>query len=233
MKTKILIVLFVVVCMTNNLTAQSNTKKVTVSGFIIDTNNNPIKDAVIMVDNVKFDTYINSKGFYKIKIPANTKNIMVFSVKNGLKEHLYNGETILNFMLNADINTDNAEKISIDEQVNVGYGTVKRSNLTSGVGSVKIDENNTYNNIYEMIAGKVPGVTVTGNRIVIRGISSINAGTEPLFVVDGSVTNNINDIPPSQVDNISILKGSEAAMYGARGANGVILITLKKAKRGN
>ena len=69
MKTKILIALFFVVCMTNNLTAQSNAKKVTVSGYIIDTNNKPIQDAVIMVDNVKLDTYLNSKGFYKIKIP--------------------------------------------------------------------------------------------------------------------------------------------------------------------
>ena len=84
MKIRILLLLFISICITNNITAQSNTKKVVVSGFIIDTNNQPIHDAVIMVDNVKLDTYVNSKGFYKIKIPANTKNIMVFSVKNGL-----------------------------------------------------------------------------------------------------------------------------------------------------
>ncbi|MDP2088001.1 MAG: TonB-dependent receptor plug domain-containing protein [Flavobacteriaceae bacterium] len=233
MKTRILIAMFVVVCVTNNLTAQSNTKKVTVSGFITDTNNNPIQDAVIMVDNVKLDTYVNSKGFYKIKIPSNTKNIMVFSVKNGLKEHEFKGESTVNFMLNADINTAKFENISNDDQVDVGYGTVKKSNLTSSVGTIEEDKNSSYRNIYDMIAGKVPGVTVTGNRIVIRGLSSINSGTDPLFVVDGLVTSNISDIPPSQVDNISILKGSNAAMYGARGANGVILINLKKAKRGN
>lgn len=233
MKTKILIALLVAVCITNNLTAQSDTKKVTVSGFITDTNNNPIRDAVIMVDNVKLDTYANSKGFYKIKIPANTKNIMVFSVRNGLKEHLYQGESVVNFVMSSVNNNTKDENTNGDEQVNVGYGTVKKSNLTSGVGSVKIDENNTYRTIYDMIAGKVPGVTVTGNRITIRGLSSFNSGTDPLFVVDGSVTNNINDISPSQVDNISILKGADAAIYGARGANGVILITLKKAKRGN
>lgn len=233
MKTKILILLFVSISITSNLTAQSNSKKITVSGYIIDVNNRPVKDAVLLIDNVKMDTYINEKGFYKLKIPANSKIIMAFSVKNGLREHEFKGESIVNFTFGAEVSAGKIEKLSTDNQVNIGYGTSNKSELTSSVGSVKIDENNTYRNIYDMIAGKVPGVTVTGTRIIVRGISSINAGTEPLFVVDGSVTNNINDIPPSQVENISVLKGSSAAMYGARGANGVILINLKKAKTGN
>lgn len=233
MKNRILILFFVSICITNNLTAQSNIKKVHVSGYILDTNNQPVHDAVLMVDNIKMNTFVNSKGFYKIKIPANTKNIMVFSVKNGLKEHEFKGESTVNFIFNTNVNAAKSEIINNENQVDIGYGTTKKSELTSSVGSVDINENNTYRNIYEMIAGKVPGVTVTGTRIVIRGLSSINAGTDPLFVVDGSATNNINDINPSQVESISVLKGSNAAMYGARGANGVILINLKKAKKGN
>lgn len=227
MKNKIAVLFFISISIINSISAQS-IQKVQVTGHILDTNNKPIQDAVIMVDNVKIDAFINSKGFYKIKIPANTKNIMVFSVKSGLKEHEFKGETVLNFTLGTGVLTNSSDKN--DKSVDIGYGTAKKSELTSSVGSVSNNENSTYRNIFEMIAGKVPGVTVTGSKIVIRGISSINAGTDPLFVVDGNTTNNIHDINPSQVDNISILKGSNAAMYGARGANGVILINLKKAK---
>jgi TonB-dependent SusC/RagA subfamily outer membrane receptor len=232
MKIRILILFLVLYYTTSNLQAQSHIKKITVSGFITDANKKPIQDAVILVDDVKLDTYINSKGFYKIKIPANSKIIMIFSIKNGLKEHKYNGETVVNFELFAEQSAVKANQTEGD-QVDIGYGSTNKKDLTSSVGVVDIDENTTYRNVYEMIAGKVPGVVVSGRSITIRGLSSVNAGTEPLFIVNGSVANSIDDIPPSEVDNISILKGSGAAMYGSRGANGVILINLKKAKKGN
>lgn len=231
MKFKILILLFVTVIITNHIEAQSIAKKIQVSGYITDENNQPIKDAVILVDDMKMDTYINSKGFYKIKIPSNSKVIMVFSVGSGLKEHQFQGEATVNFIFP---NNNNQQKKSVttdDDKVDIGYGSTNKEELTSSVGVVNIDKNNTYRNIYEMIAGKVPGVVVSGRSITIRGLSSVNAGTEPLYVVNGSVTNSIDDIPPSDVDNISVLKGSSAAMYGSRGSNGVILINLKKAKK--
>lgn len=232
MKFKILIIIFVIIGFTNNVNAQSTFKKVQVSGYILDSNNKPIKDAVLLVDNVKIDTYINSKGFYKIKIPSNSKVIMVFSLISGLKEHLFKGESTVNFtfLSNNELKTNNA---NTDNQIDIGYGKTNKDELTSSVGTVEIDKNSTYRNIYEMIAGKVSGVVVSGRSITIRGLSSVNAGTQPLFVVNGSVANSIDDIPPSEVENISILKGSSAAMYGSRGSNGVILINLKKAKKGN
>lgn len=232
MKKRILFVLLVIFSISGNLMAQSNTKKVTVSGFITDANKKPIQDAVILVDNVKMETYINNKGFYKIKIPANAKNIMVFSVNNGLVEHQFKGEKEVDFTFNSALAA--VKNYQSDEnKIDVGYGTSNREDLTSSVGVVDVDKNSNYRNIYEMIAGKVPGVVVSGNKITIRGQSSVNAATDPLFVVNGSVTNNVSDIPPSEVENISVLKGSSAAMYGSRGANGVILINLKKAKKGN
>lgn len=226
-----IIILFTVVCLINiTVGAQKSVEKVQLSGQITDANNKPIKDVVLMVDNVKIDTYINSKGFYKIKIPRNTKSIIAFSVNYGLKEHMYDGESIVDFKFEVKETQANYED---GQKVNVGYGSIDKDNLTTSVGVVEGKVNQHYRNIYEMIAGKVPGVTVTGNRILIRGISSFNASTDPLLVVDGQVVQSIDDIPPSEVDNISILKGSEAAMYGSRGGNGVILITLKKAKRVN
>ncbi|MGB8492241.1 MAG: TonB-dependent receptor plug domain-containing protein, partial [Bacteroidales bacterium] len=82
----------------------------------------------------------------------------------------------------------------------------------------------------DMISGEVPGVQVIGTRILIRGISTITAGTDPLFVVDGVPATSIDYIQPQTVRSIEVLKGSAATIYGSRGANGVILINLKNAK---
>ena len=113
------------------------------------------------------------------------------------------------------------------EEVNIGYGTAPRDQLTTSVSSVKIDENVPYTNIYEMIQGKCAGVVVRGTSIQIRGIGSINLSTEPLFVVDGIEVNDVSHIHPRDVKDIQVLKDSAASIYGSRGANGVILITLK------
>ena len=115
-----------------------------------------------------------------------------------------------------------------DKSVDVGYGTKSRKELTSDLGEIdgQEDINSSYTNIYDMIQGRVASVQVTGNNITIRGINSINSGTDPLFVVDGVVVNSIDNISPRQVKSISVLKGSDASIYGSRGAGGVILITL-------
>ena len=84
-----------------------------------------------------------------------------------------------------------------------------------------------YRDIYEMIQGKCAGVQVTGRSITIRGKNSINLSTEPLFVVDGVAVEDVSHINPREVKNITVLKDSAASIYGVRGANGVILITLK------
>ncbi|MFN2337116.1 MAG: TonB-dependent receptor plug domain-containing protein, partial [Bacteroidales bacterium] len=120
-----------------------------------------------------------------------------------------------------------------DMEIDIGYGTQKKKNLTSDVGYIDAQNEayGSYTNIYELIQGKVPGVQVTGNKITIRGIGSMNLSTDPLFVVDGVVVYSIDNISPSQVKSISVLKGSNAAIYGTRGANGVILITMKGSGR--
>jgi len=81
-----------------------------------------------------------------------------------------------------------------------------------------------------MIKGQIPGVDVSGSSIRIQGANSFMGSTEPLLVVDGMTVQSIEDISPREVKSIEVLKGSSAAIYGSRGANGVILITLKGAK---
>lgn len=120
------------------------------------------------------------------------------------------------------------EVLDSEQAIEVGYGTEVKRNLTRSVSEVKIDQNAiTYRDIYEMIQGKCAGVQVMGDKILIRGINSINSSTDPLFVVDGQPVTDISHINPNDVKSISVLKDSAASIYGNRGANGVIIITLK------
>lgn len=117
-----------------------------------------------------------------------------------------------------------------EEIVDIGYGKAVRGNLTTSVSTVNVESASSvpYQNIYEMISGRCPGVQVQGKVVTIRGINSINGNTEPLFVVDGNPMDSIDWINPSDVKDINVLKDAGAtAIYGSRGANGVILINLK------
>ena len=121
--------------------------------------------------------------------------------------------------------------------INVGYGTVDKSELTYSVNQLDIDEKDivSYTDIWEYMRGRVPGVTIgpaeAGQTpsITIRGINSINLSTQPLIMVDGVETEDISFLNPNDVGSVSVLKDASASIYGTRGANGVILITTKSA----
>ena len=121
--------------------------------------------------------------------------------------------------------------------INVGYGTVDKSELTYSVNQLDIDEKDivSYTDIWEYMRGRVPGVTIgpaeAGQTpsITIRGINSINLSTQPLIMVDGVETDDISFLNPNDVGSVSVLKDASASIYGTRGANGVILITTKSA----
>jgi TonB-dependent SusC/RagA subfamily outer membrane receptor len=118
-----------------------------------------------------------------------------------------------------------------DAEVNIGYGTVRKGDLTQSVSSLQVKENETqgYRDIYEYLEGRVAGVDVTyDKRIVIRGVNTINGSTDPLILVDGQEWQDISALNPNDIKSIDVLKGSATAIYGVRGANGVILITTKK-----
>lgn len=117
-----------------------------------------------------------------------------------------------------------------DEDVNVGYGTVKKRDLSHPVSSLQVkgDEIRTYRDMYEYLEGRVAGVMVTtGKRIIIRGVNTVNGSSDPLIIVDGAECQDLSTINPNDVKSVDILKDSAAAIYGVRGANGVIVITTK------
>lgn len=119
------------------------------------------------------------------------------------------------------------------DSVNVGYGYVKRKNLVNSVSRVPMenDQNMSYNDIGEYLMGRVPGLTViktgTTYKYIIRGLSSINSQTDPLFIVDGVEVMDISYLNPRDVKSVEVLKDSSASIYGTRGACGVILITTR------
>ena len=119
------------------------------------------------------------------------------------------------------------------DSVNVGYGYVKRKNLVNSVSKVPMenDQKMSYNDIGEYLMGRVPGLTVmktgTTYRYIIRGLSSINSQTDPLFIVDGVEVMDISYLNPRDVKSVEVLKDSSASIYGTRGACGVILITTR------
>ncbi len=122
-----------------------------------------------------------------------------------------------------------------DETVDIGYGSVKKKHNTTAATQLNVDNNvvSRYHDIFDYIAANVPGVMIVRNnydtpRIIIRGIKTIMGNSDPLIYVDGVETNDISMIDIVSVAHVSVLKGPECATYGARGANGVILIRTRR-----
>ena len=119
-----------------------------------------------------------------------------------------------------------------DEEVNIGYQKIKKRDSTAATASLNVPQGSGYSSIYEYLQGRVAGVEVVGTSIRIRGERSINSSNEPLIIVDGIETSDISDITPDEVQNIDVLKdASTTALYGSRGANGVILITTRRSTK--
>lgn len=237
MRNRILIIVLVTACLPLFASGQKadriSNKKVTVSGIVTDYNSQPVAGAIILVDNINTNSVTNLKGFYKIKVRPSARSITMFTLDNGTEKVLIEGRTTINFTLKGIPSSQNVnqKKPGSENSVDVGYGSVDPDNLTTPVNSIKSDGIHTYGytDIYQYIAGKVPGVQVHGKSINIQGATSFSASTEPLFVLDGMIVPSIDDVNPSQVESIEILKGASASIYGSRGANGVILIHLKGA----
>ena len=112
-----------------------------------------------------------------------------------------------------------------DEMVETGYGSSRRDEITGSISKVKMNDAQSYTNMYDYLRGRVPGVTVVGKTIRIRSVDTPNGNADPLILVDGVPVDDISDINPGDVQSVEVLKDSSSSIYGIRGANGVILIT--------
>ncbi|MEL1255903.1 TonB-dependent receptor [Flavobacterium sp. DGU38] len=209
----------------------------TVTGVVRDKMGS-IPGATIMVKNEKSNTTSDFDGKFSIKV-ANPKTAVLVVKFIGLEDITVplNGRT-------SGIDIEMKESTSeLNEVVVIGYGTQKRANLTGAVSSIKgtVLEKVPTSSVAEALVGRMPGVQITsadgspGSEIMIRvrGGGSITQDNSPLILVDGFEVASLNDIPPTDVESVEVLKDAAAtAIYGARGANGVILVTTKNPKVG-
>jgi TonB-dependent SusC/RagA subfamily outer membrane receptor len=232
MKINVLFILILSLFSVQLSYAQKSNKKIKITGTVVDASSRPVVGALIMVDGVKSDEVTDSEGAYSIKVPSTAKTLTVLSLyTNEMKAVDINGNSVVNFMLGKTSTNTGGQVKNQGETVDIGYGTTKKDQSTNSGTKTDINsaKGKSYMNIYDMIKGEVPGVTVVGTSVQLQqGSGSFISSTEPLFVVDGNVVNQISNIVPSEVHSISLIKGSAAAIYGSRGANGVIVITLIK-----
>jgi TonB-dependent starch-binding outer membrane protein SusC len=231
MKPKIIFLLLLISGSVFLAFGQDTTKKISITGVVLDPYKRPVQGAEIIIDGVQSGKSTDKKGFYKIKIKSTAVRIGIYTLPPSTIHERIDGRTTINFTLNDSITQQiyRQKNLQGEEVVNVGYGSQKRKSLTTSVGQVDGTEERfaSYNSIYDMLKGEIPGVDVVGHSITIRGASTVNENTEPLFVVDGTPVMSIDNVLPQEVKSIDVLKGSAASIYGTRGTNGVILITLK------
>jgi TonB-linked SusC/RagA family outer membrane protein len=212
--------------------AQQGSKAVT--GTVRDENGQVMQGVSVKIKGLSKNTVTDANGHYTIS--ANTDATLVFAfVGFGSKEEVINNRTTI------DIALKETNK-NLGEVVVIGYGTVKRRDLTGAVSSVsgKDIAATPVANIAQAMQGKLTGVNITsqdgrpgaGINIRVRGGGSISQSNQALVLIDG-IPGNLNDIPADQVESVDVLKdASSSAIYGSRGANGVVLVTTKSAKAG-
>ena len=227
------LLLSLALCIGAGLMASAQT---TVKGVVTDENGEPLIGAGVMVEGTTSGTITGIDGDYVITVPANAENL-VFSFI-GLADQVVaiNGQKEINVVLKAD-------QTFLDEVVVVGYATVKRRDLLGSVSSVGNDKlvEQPVTTVSQALSGKMAGVSVVTTegdpdadiKIRVRGGGSITQDSSPLYIVDGFPVESINDIPSSEIQSIDVLKDAfSTAIYGSRGANGVVIVTTKNAEKG-
>ncbi|MCG8308796.1 MAG: TonB-dependent receptor [Cytophagales bacterium] len=206
----------------------------TITGKVTDENNSGLPGVNVVVKGTLNGTVTDASGFYNIELTEESP-VLVFSSVGFVSEEIVVGNrAVIDMILLPDIT-------ALEEIVVIGYGTRQKEALTgsiSDVGTEKL-ELNPIGNVTQSLQGMAAGVTVTSSnrpgsdaKIRIRGLGTIN-NNNPLWVIDGAfATGGINQISPSEIESITILKdAASTAIYGARGANGVILVTTLKGNK--
>lgn len=218
------------------LSNRAHAQSATIEGTVKDAAGLSLPGVNVLEKGTKNGTSTDFDGHYKLKL-TNPKAVLSFSFI-GFKsiEVSTEGKTKVNATMSEDSN-------NLNEVVVIGYGTSKKSDLTGAVATFSGNEMRKIPvpNVAEALTGRIAGVQVTSSegspdsniQIRIRGNGSLTQDASPLYIVDGFPVNNINDISSSDIDTMTILKdASSTAIYGSRGAYGVVIVTTKKGKDG-
>ncbi len=232
MRFLLAIALSLLVCFPGVSAGQKQGKKMTITGKVTNARNEPVAGAVIFIDKVKTNVVTGVDGYYKIKVKPDAGEILVFTLFDGAAEQIINGRSVIDIKLEGDTSGIPGSAKEGKEAGREGKDeTVRDINKSeASVIEFKASRSPVYQDIYDMIRGKLAGVEVSGKSIKIRGTNSLNISTEPLFVVDGVIVSSVDGVVPDDVKSIEVLKGPDATAYGTRGSNGVILITRRSGK---
>ena len=212
-------------------------QRITITGTVTDENGSPLPGSTVLVKGTTVGATTDSDGKYSLDASSGSVTLVFSFVGYATQEIPVQDKSVVNVTLAPDI-------LGLDEVIVVGYGTQKRSDITGTVASMPKErlEMAPNLNIAQAIQGAIPGVSIRtsaagaapSQEIMVRGRNSILASNDPLIVLDGiPYGGQISDINPNDVQSIEVLKdASSAAIYGSRGANGVILITSKEGVAG-
>ena len=226
------LLLFLVAVISLSVSAQN----VTVKGTVKDnTGETVIGASVVQKGNTSNGTITDIDGNYSLSVPANAT--LIFSYVGMMSQEIeVKGQNVINVTMTDDTQT-------LEEVVVIGYGTVQKKDLTGSVASVSAEQLQAVpvSSATEALTGKLAGVNITTTegspdadiKIRVRGGGSLSQDNSPLYIVDGFPVSSISDIAPSEIQSIDVLKdASSTAIYGARGANGVIIVTTKSGHEG-
>jgi len=199
------------------------------TGKVTDFKSRPVTKAKVFLDSIYSNVETDKNGDFEILIPEKTSVINIYSDEYGLLSSKFNNENKMNFIF---LEAEKSKKHKKGDKVSLVYSASEQKYQVNNSHSINAseDKNRTvYNTIYDMIRGRLAGVSVSrDNKITIRGVSSVRNTSEPLFVVDGAIVSGIDHILPNNVKEINVLKDAEASIYGAQGSSGVIVITTKQ-----
>ncbi len=224
--------LFMSMIFAQNVVAQTRTVK----GVVCDDNQEPMAGVTVVVPGTSVGTSTAVNGTFTIKVPAGAKVLDFTFIGYKRKRISLNRElpSTLKVVMQEDAT-------QLDEVVAIGYGTQRKADITGAVASVSSDvtEKRVVTNMMDALQGKIGGVRISSSEggpmggfdINIRGNTSLSGNSEPLWIIDG-LPGNSESVNPNDVESIDILKdASSTAIYGARGANGVIIVTTKQGKK--
>lgn len=218
MQFRIAILFLAVLIAPGSISAQKGNKKIIISGIVVDGKNNPLPNVFITVDGKITNTVSDQKGYYKIRVSPSAKKIGFSTIWSEGTEELIDGRTTINHIYKIQDPVNNPATGGAKPDDGLTAGNEKNMNVNKNFTS--------YKTIYELIQAEFPTLIVEGKSIRIPGSVSLKLSTEPLFIVDGIEATSVDNIIPSTVKSIQVLKGSSASIYGMKGANGVIVIQL-------
>ncbi|PKD16424.1 SusC/RagA family TonB-linked outer membrane protein [Salegentibacter salinarum] len=210
---------------------------ITITGVVTDgESQTPLPGVSVVEKGTNNGTATDFDGNYSLELSNANAVLQVSFMGYETQEIEVGGQTEIDITLSPDMG-------GLDEVVVIGYGTMKKSNVTGSIVSVDQQELTQVpsTNVMESLQGKLPGVDITrssgqagaGINIAVRGNRSLTASNSPLFIVDGIQYSNIQDLNPNDIESMEVLKdAASTAIYGSRGANGVIIITTKQGRQG-